>query len=196
MRVVGSFLAVHGGLPATLLADVVAEAEGTDARVTDVLHRLSNRAFWDGTLGFSHPFLGSCHSGPSILMTCVAGWQRIANETGAITRRGVDSELAQVFGSDLSVSLALGLTTHRGYFEGDGKGCQEVERVLEMLDGVDRIVVGHTPGSSVRIACGGTLPSPCLLPLLYFAPSSTAFLSFCTTILACYAGANILNFET
>jgi hypothetical protein len=132
VRKVGNFLVVHGGVPASLLGEVAAEA-GPGGSVADKLHQHVNVAWREG-------------------------WGRVAGEQdGKIARRSVTKGLTDVLGSELSANLAYELVSTRGYFGRDGKGCKEVERTLALLakDGVERIVVGHTPGSMVRIACGG-----------------------------------------
>ena len=72
----------------------------------------------------------------------------------------------------LSTDLISEIVQSRGYFD-PRAGCDEVAAVLDLLAPhtvVRRIVVGHTPGDSVRESCGGQLLgaiwSPCSALLL------------------------------
>jgi hypothetical protein len=53
------------------------------------------------------------------------------------------------------LEISLDMVQHRGYFKQNG--CQEVEHVIGKIEGVERIVVGHTPRSFAEELCHGEL---------------------------------------
>lgn len=58
-------------------------------------------------------------------------------------------------GQEYVLEISLDMVQHRGYFKRDG--CQEVQDVIAKFDGVERIVVGHTPRSFAEELCDGEL---------------------------------------
>lgn len=153
VAIVGDALVLHGGIPLKLLQRVGRLAQQRGVSLAEALDAESNRAF-------------------------TRSWRRLGHSDGtqsdgSLAGHGGSHSIAQDFASllscypldgchdeALSSELISEIVQSRDYFD-PATGCEEVESVLELLapsnTGVTRIVVGHTPGGTVRESCGGKL---------------------------------------
>jgi len=129
VSVVGGALFVHGGVPYELLSKLQQSSEAGEAGSSGLAAALEA-----ATTGSFRKL-----------------WDGRSSEAMAVHGKWGD------FTDDpLHSHLIDEVVNHRGYH----RSCREVRAVLDALHGelgVEVIVVGHTPGDSVRISCGGRL---------------------------------------
>ena len=127
MAVVGDALVAHGGVSRQVIAYAEQVANQHGISISSALHYLTNVPFRE----FWEKHIPNMEAANSVK-------DRIEDES-------------------YEFQLMLDIVQHRGYFK-EKSGCQEVTEVIRKIgDGVERIVVGHTPRYDAEELCDGLL---------------------------------------
>lgn len=131
VAIVGDALVAHGGVSPIVVQSALDHSKANNLTITEALNIVSNERF--------NSF-----------------WNQQAH-----TIRTAGYAITEPLPDNDAFELVDDLTEYRGYFDDDNEvgeqQCREIDQILNLFDGVNRVVIGHTPQLQTEEVCDGKL---------------------------------------